>query len=247
MRLSALQWRAHASQLVAWSSLLWFYLRSRPFFTRVLWLSVAVLWTASWFIGGYVYSRHHFDGLMSGFEPLSERYNLPYQGVSWAARFSALQRYVEISDQTKEEMKLYLYEKEEKISELEEQLYFYRTVIAPEDSDKGLSIFSLQLEQVKASGAYSFQVVLRNHQSKQGTVKGRIKVSIDGEHIPAGGRMVRDNLLVDEMKFSFRYFQRLKGLLHLPEQFIPRQVSVMVDSNKFQDVEKTYAWNELIN
>ena len=207
-------------------------------------VSVAALWGAMLFAGGYFYSQWSFDELMTDFEQVSERYKLPYEGVSWSARFSALQRYIEISDNASDEVKHYLYEKDQKINALEEQLYFYRTVIAPEDEQKDLTIFSVQLKEREQTRTYPVEIVLRNHRSKKGAVKGHIRVLVEGQQ---GTTQLRDDLLVDKIQFSFKYFQRLKGVLELPKNFHPDRLIVVVDSNKFKDIKETYAWETLLS
>ena len=238
--------KIHA-RVATWVSLLWFYVRSHALFMRVVAVTLAILMAAAFFAGGYFYSQRHFDRLMAGFERVSERYQLPYEGVSWEARFSALQRYIEVADEAADEIKRYLYEKDQKINELEEQLYFYRTVIAPEDEKKDLTVFSVRLRQGEQAQTYSVQVVLRNHRSKKGAVKGRVRVLVEGEFAPQGVVAVRDDLLVDKISFSFKYFQRLQGVLRLPEDFSPDRLSVVVDSNKYGDIEETYSWEALLN
>lgn len=211
---------------------------------------VVVSWTAAFFAGGYHYSQRHFENLMQGFERMSKRYNLPYEGVDWTARFSALQRWVEVENKAADEMKEYLYERDQKIKELEEHLYFYRTVIAPEEGGKDLSIFSINVSRAEEERAYPIEVVLRNHDTKKGAVKGSVKVLVEGERgLPGevpGMAVVRDDLLKDELKFSFRYFQRLKGVLRLPERFNPSRLSVVVSSKKFEGIKETYAWTALL-
>ncbi len=234
------------SRIAAWSSLLWFYVRSSKWFTLMLALALAALWTAACFVGGYYYSQRDFNQLMAGFEQMSRRYNLPYEGVTWAARFSALQRRTEVSDKAVEEIKRYLYEKNEQLKELEEHLYFYRTVIAPEDEEKGLAVFSVNLRRSEDAQAYPVEVVLRNHHSKKGAVKGRIKILVEGEAEARGPALVRDDLLEGEIRFSFKYFQRLNGILRLPERFSPRRLSVVIAADRFEETAETYAWAALL-
>ncbi len=232
-------------RIAAWSSLLWFYARSNKVFMRTFIASVMALCAGAFFAGGYYYSQYHFEELMAGFEQLSERYNLPYEGMSWAARFSAVQLRTEVANKTVEQIKEYLHEKDQQIKELEEHLYFYRTVIAPEDEEKALSIFSVNLQWAAERRVYPIEVVLRNHRSKKGTVKGGIKVLVEGAVEPQGAMLVRDDLLEGEIKFSFKYFQRLKGTLRLPGSFSPNQLSVVVKADKVKGVKETYAWAEL--
>ncbi len=232
-------------RISAWSSLFWFYARSGRLFAFVLSLLGAALFAAAFFTGGYYYSQRDFDRLMAGFDQVSQRYNLPSDGITWAARFSAVRRHVEVADKAVEEMKQYLYQRDQEIKELEEHLYFYRTVIAPEDEKKDLAIFSVSLQSAPGERAYLLEVVLRNHHSKKGIVKGRVKVLVEGRAGSRGTMLVRDDLIEEEIKFSFRYFQRVRGTLRLPEGFGPSRLSVVADSNKFKSVKETYTWSDL--
>lgn len=234
------------SQIATWSSLIWFYIRSSKLFAGTVAVIVVVSWTAAFFAGGYLYSQHRFGDLMGGFEQMSKRYNLPYEGIDWTARFSALQRWVEVESEATDRMKEYLHERDRQIKELEEQLYFYRTVVAPEEGGKDLSIFSVSVGRAEEARVYPVEVVLRNHDTKKGAVKGSIKVLVEGEAGLSGTAVVRDDLLKDELKFSFRYFQRVKGSLRLPERFKPSRLSVVVSSKKSEDIKETYAWAALL-
>ena len=46
------------------------------------------------------------------------------------------------------------------------------------------------------------------------------------------------------VKFRFRYFQEVKGTLNLPQQFVPEQVQVVLQStgSKAQRVEESIEW-----
>ena len=234
------------SRVPVWSSLLWFYIRSSRLFAPVLLVLLGILWSAALFTGGYYYSQSGFERLMKGFDQMSRRYGLPYEGLTWAARLSALQRRVDVSDREVDQIKYYLHEKEEKLKELEEQLYFYRTVIAPEDSKKDIVVFSVSLRRDAGTWSYPVEVVMRNHRSKKGVVNGRVRMLVEGEDTRSGNTLVREDLLGEELGFSFRYFQRLNGVVRLPEGFNPRRLSIVVNSNRFKDVVETYAWAELL-
>ena len=209
-------------------------------------LLLAGFWAAAFFFGGYYYSRYEFNQLMAGFEQTSKRYNLPYEGLSWAARLSALLRRTEVSDKAIEEIKHYLHEKEEQIKDLEEHLYFYRKVAFSEDEKKGLAIFSVNLQRDMSPRTHSIEVILRNYPGKKTNVKGIVRVLVEGQTGPRGTVLSRDDLLEDEINFSFRHFQRLSGVLRLPGSFSPLRLSVIVDSDQFEDVVETYAWAALL-
>ena len=143
-------------------------------------------------------------------------------------------------------MRQHLYEKEQMIEELQEQLYFYRAVIAPEDGNTDLSIFSVSLQPIEKRRMYSLELVLRSHAVNKGAMKGRVDVSVEGTAIAENKELMRDDLLVAELHFSFKYFQRLKGLLRLPDGFVPQRLNISVESGRSKGFENIYDWNGLI-
>ena len=233
-------------QLVTWLNIFWVSIFSSRRFMLMFIILCITVWTFIAFTVGYYYSQHSLEKTMIAFEQMSKRYNLPYERLSWDSRFSALQRWVNVSDKASEEMKRLLYEKNQSIKELEEHLYFFRSVVAPEEKRETLSIFSVNLQRLEEENAYQIEVVLRNDTSKKEAVKGIVKVLIKGSVNPQAMALVRADLLDEDIRFSFKYFQRLKGILRLPESFKPDRLSVVIDSNKFDDIEEIYAWEGLL-
>lgn len=233
--------------MIVWPKLVWLRFRSSRYFLSIGLAMLAAAWTALVFAGGYYYSYQPFRGAELLFERISDRYGLPREGLDWRARFYALQSWIDVADRTHDQMKQQLYDKDQTIRELEEQLYLYRSVTAPEENAHGLSIFSVKLQRSADSRSYPIEVILRNHSVEESEVRGHIKVVVEGVSGSPGEKPVREDLLDGgRLPFSFRYFQRLRGLLQLPDDFVPHRLSIAVSgADRYKGFESTYDWEGL--
>lgn len=157
----------------------------------------------------------------------------------------------EVEMQAAEQNKHTLREKEIQLSKLNEELVFYRSLLAPENAGSGVEIRDFNL---RASGAskYYYDFLLTQSSRNNRVAKGKVNVTIDGKQ----GDIMR-RIKVTDMKsssgkslmYSFKYFQRLNGVFVLPDDFKPQQVLVEVapSSQSKQPMQLSYTWQELIS
>ena len=157
----------------------------------------------------------------------------------------------EVEMQAAEQNKHTLREKEIKLSKLNEELVFYRSLLAPENAGTGVEIRDFNL---RASGAseYYYDFLLTQSSRNNKVAKGKVNVTIDGKQ----GDIMKRIKVTDiksssdkSLKYSFKYFQRLNGVFELPEDFKPQQVLVEVapSSQSKPPMQLSYTWQELIS
>ncbi|WP_394146735.1 DUF6776 family protein [Shewanella atlantica] len=110
-------------------------------------------------------------------------------------------------------------EQHKKQRELERELSFYRSIMAPENNAEGVSINGLELTPGLLPRQYRVKLILTQLQKRKQSLKGRAEIKLVG--VQAGEAMELDlTKLADlQLNFKFRYFQILEGEFVLPEGF----------------------------
>ena len=226
--------------------LLLIHLGGRPYGKTLLAALVILFWSASLYYLGHAVERNRFDeafaelALIDGFEDVLE-------GESTALKLFAIRTQANLLRETARQMRGELRQKERDLAETREQLYFYRKVIAPEDLPKGVSILSAQLERPTDDGHFPFELVLRASGADGKTTKGSVRLRMTGvadgveRHLPMSAFYQGDE------RFSFKYFQRLKGRISVPRHFAPSSVEVNVQTARADPMSRSFAWRGLLS
>ena len=131
---------------------------------------------------------------------------------------------------------------------LEQEVAFYKGIMAPGSADKGLRISRIDLDAISAN-QYSYAVMMTQVVDNTNYVQGEVAVNViglrSGEQEVIALRDLDENISELGIPFRFRYFQELKGVLNLPDGFIPQQLQVVMQSRgqNSQRVEETRNWN----
>jgi len=129
------------------------------------------------------------------------------------------------------------------ILELKEEVAFYRSIVAPRESARGLRI---QRFNVSSSGkkGFRYKLVLTQVIKNSRITRGNITMQVEGVR---NGKSVKINLTSlsakgqKKLDFRFKYFQSFEDDLILPDDFLPSRVHVKVVSNRVT-LEKTFSW-----
>ena len=136
----------------------------------------------------------------------------------------------------------------EKINGLEEVLRFYRSLMAPGEIAKGLSLREIELVEGREPRQYLYRIVVqqkaRKHELLTGELKGLLFGLRDGEQVEYELAQLSDGIEGDSFPLQFRYFQSVEGRIVLPEGFKPVSVSVVARTLKPHKREATreFAW-----
>ena len=132
------------------------------------------------------------------------------------------------------------------ILELEENLAFYRGIVAPDDS-KGVQIQDLQLRD--AGEFVQLQLYLTQALRSDKTISGKVEIVVVGqqggeEREYALAKLISDASLKTPGRFKFRYFEEISAELAIPEGFRPTEVRVkaLPDGAKAKSVEESFVW-----
>jgi len=226
--------------------LLRLYLGGRSFVKMFAAVFLVLSWSAAFYLLGYTVEHARFD---AAFDELAriEGFGDTLDQQSTALKLVAVRTRANLLRETAQQMRNELYQKERDLAEMKEQLYFYRRVIAPEDLQQGVAILSAHLEKPSADGRFPFELVLRQGARKDKMAKGSIRLRVDGTLDGAGRRLPMDDFYEGERRFAFKYFQRIKGRISLPEHFVPASVEVRVSAEKADPVVRMFRWSSLLS
>ena len=141
------------------------------------------------------------------------------------------------------------------IDELERELAFYRSVLAPEEQSAGVILRTPVFRSLGVPGLWRYQLVAQQggqtRSSGKTVYKGELQVTFVGVErgIPQRYTLseLDGQLAADTLNLSFRYFQRREGELALPPGFEPERVELQFAMAKptSQLIDASFAWEEI--
>ncbi len=158
---------------------------------------------------------------------------------------------LEVASIANEQAQLSYKEFMRKDAELREQVSFYQKVMAPELSQDGFVVESVEILSTASANNYAISVMMLQREDIKAIIKGTLNISLQGSQNTVPIKYDLKELLDDKSKnmaFSFKYFQVLELRVTLPEDFIPEQIEIKTDIYKFKrkrgSYTRTIAWKE---
>ncbi|MEY8262607.1 MAG: hypothetical protein RPR98_00260, partial [Bermanella sp.] len=134
------------------------------------------------------------------------------------------------------------------IATLQEEVAFYKGIMAPSSRKHDLRIQKIEVEKALAARRFRYKVVVTQVGTNQTYISGLAAVNITGvlggKQKVFGLRDLTDDVQDYGIKFKFRYFQEISGEMVLPEGFIPESIEVVLQSkgSKAGRVTQTTPW-----
>ena len=161
-----------------------------------------------------------------------------------------LQRSQEIDQQACASIKSSLSHLQDEVSDLQEQVAFYRGIVSPDASRAGVRVHEFKIYPTATAGVFRYDLVLIQSVRHERRTAGRVEVSVQGQQ---GGQSLAhrlSDLLISGEKnlvFSFKYFEEFGGEFRLPDGFRPTRVVVAVlpDSGAVPKIEDEYEWAKI--
>ncbi len=140
----------------------------------------------------------------------------------------------------------------EKSARLQEEVTFYKGLMAPSSLPQGLQVAELDLSAIPDSQDYDFELLLTQVALRRSFIAGEVRLDIIGtyEGTQERGEAVLSltelaQLKSYPLKFRFRYFQDLTGRITLPEGFMPQRVLVTANQSGKDPLQVTFPWPQL--
>lgn len=160
-----------------------------------------------------------------------------------AARFG---RNAEIDREAARRVQQTINQMETRLTKLNEELAFYRSIVSSAGTEAGLG---LQRFQLRPSGkGYSFSLVLARLKSPGREVRGKVQARIEGVEGGKARTLDMNKLAGQQLNFAFKYFQKIEGHFKLPKGFSPETILITLrpGSRGIRRIEKTYGWAEAL-
>ncbi|MAY00514.1 MAG: hypothetical protein CMI08_15190 [Oceanospirillaceae bacterium] len=164
-------------------------------------------------------------------------------------RVNVLEKGGEVDRKATEGIRQTVKELKAQIATLEEEVAFYKGIMAPSSNDKGLRISKVDILPVQdVEGRFRYSIMMTQVADNSSYISGLAAVNFIGvrnsEKVILPLRDLDSNITDLGVKFRFRYFQEVAGDIVLPAGFVPEQVQVVLQStgNKAQRVEETIEW-----
>lgn len=217
----------------------------RKFFWLVFFISLAA---ASYYVG-------RFEARQSGVTAVMERDQLKdaladsqTEANGLKQRIAMLEKGGEVDRQATEGMRSNLVEMREQIAKLQEEVAFYKGLMAPASQEKGLRIQKVDMQTTAEPRRYRYKLMLTQVSSNDTYIDGLAAMNVIGFEKGAQKiyalRDLADDIDDYGIKFKFRYFQEITGDLVLPAGFKADSIEVVLQSKgaKATRVEERFPW-----
>ncbi len=134
---------------------------------------------------------------------------------------------------------------------LAEEVTFYKSLMSPSSVARGLQIEEFDVVATGELNQFTYHLLLTQVESRRDWIQGDIHIDIRGRQMatPAADEQVLSLTEIEDLgsyplKFRFRYFQDLSGLLTLPRGFVPRAVDITAlrRGSRSDSLRRTFDW-----
>ena len=142
----------------------------------------------------------------------------------------------EVDRQAAQELRQTIKGLRDELAALNEEVTFYKSVMSPSSIARGLQIAEFDLATTDSNNQYTFHLLLTQVETRRDWIQGSVDFTVQGvirtaESAAGNAEQVLSLTEIGgadsyPLKFRFRYFQDLTGVITLPEGFEPQSVVV---------------------
>ncbi len=160
-----------------------------------------------------------------------------------------------VAQQANEQNRLAIKLLEEQIFKQQQDLAFYKGVLAPASRREGLRIRTFELQATDVQRVFRYKILLSRVGKDDKPLAGQLQVTVEGRQgnkdvslelasLTQGSEVVLNDRAIP---FTFKHFQAIPEAgrfaeLKLPEGFEPRQVRVRAEVKGEKSLERTFNW-----
>lgn len=197
----------------------------------------------------------NLDGIRLQERVIAERDQLREDLQAKVAEIEAMRQQVanlslasEVDKVSSEDVRQEVIQLKGEIAALQEDISFYRSLMAPTENERGLTIGTVELMSTSAPRRYEFKVVVQQLATNHELLNGTLNINIIGREngvariIPLSE--LSDQIEAPDIRLRFKYFQPIEGQLELPFNFTPERIEVIARSSgrNATEVEKKFGW-----
>ncbi|SHM66120.1 DUF6776 family protein [Phytopseudomonas punonensis] len=163
----------------------------------------------------------------------------------------------QIAQQSTEQSRLTIKLLEEQNFKQQQELAFYKGVLAPDSKVNGLLIRSFDIHPTESPSVYRFKIMLSRVGKDDKPLQGRLQVSLDGRLAGKVKSLPLSQLSGDlpegsteqSIPFAFKHLQAIpeggrQGELRIPEGFEPKRIRIKADVEGAKPVERQIEWTD---
>lgn len=221
----------------------------KRFFRRGYFSLFVIAVAAGFFYGGRYSNIEGYQALVLERNQLQEQLVSADQEIrTYRQRVGVLEKGGEVDRQATEGIRQTVKELKTQVATLEEEVSFYKGIMAPSGQDKGLRISKINIQPLDQPNKFRYSIMMTQVADNSSYIKGLAAINFVGYE--NGKRKIILLRELDEkisdlgVKFKFRYFQEVAGEISMPENFKVEQVQVVLQSSgsKAQRAEETIDW-----
>lgn len=190
-----------------------------------------------------------FDAADRESELRSEIDSLKKENSELNAQIALLNTSADIDKQAYAQIEESLTGLEIQIQDQQEELAFYRSIVAPADGKSGLRVQEFEITKNTKPGNFSVAMVVIRTKKHDSRVTGVVDLTIEGlrdgkiESLSLKDLGENDAATVP-LEFKFRYFQDFQRDIVLPADFVPQKVHVELKpaSRWIKPVSQSFDW-----
>lgn len=134
-----------------------------------------------------------------------------------------------------------------RIAQLNEEILFYKGVMAPSVGEKGLRIERLKVQKTTVPDRFKYSLRLTQVVDKHEYVQGGVRINfkgLEGQSEKEFKLSDLDKTRQEAIRFRFKYFQNIDGELTLPQGFEPREIIIVAQptGRNAKRLEKKFDW-----
>jgi len=155
---------------------------------------------------------------------------------------------IELERQASERVRQENVQLQNKVSELQEAVNFYKSIMVPGKNDKGLRIEKIELSSTFNKRRFKYKVVMTQVADNSSFIQGKVSMNLlgvrQGKKESLSFKGISGEFESSSVPFKFRYFQDVAGEVVLPDGFVPEQIEVIAQSKgrKATRLEKRFDW-----
>ncbi|MDY6982780.1 MAG: DUF6776 family protein [Pseudomonadota bacterium] len=204
-------------------------------------------------IGAYVYGFS--SGAADNGDARGERdalremvQSMQQENETLRARLLSLEQTGSVDQQALDNVQQTIVALREKISQLEEDVLFYKQIMSPENAETGLVIGQLDLIATSEPGTIRYKMELKQQGNNENLITGHANINVlgmrDYEEVSIPLHELSASQPEQDIRLQFRYFQNIEGELKLPEGFEPVKVQIIAiaEGTNAKTVQKSFGW-----
>jgi uncharacterized coiled-coil protein SlyX len=182
----------------------------------------------------------YYLGYQNGFD---DRVPLVLDEAGLKARISKLETRLSVESETLSRLREELANKESKVGDLERELVFYRDIMSSSEDVSSVKVRDPDISWRRDSRELEYRAVVQRLAPGTQSYKGEMKVELidlEGRALDAVYSSTPDHTI------GFKYFQRISGIIKVPEGFAASEVrfTIKLSKPRKRTYEQSFAWQE---